>query len=158
MFSLLPNADDLNVWAQSLAAESELGRLVQKLIVETASPTGLRIPVGKAGNTPGWDGVVNLAEGNFRVPSGQSFWEWGAGPTADKAQRDYKKRTDETDEAVRKASTFIFVTPRHWHNRDDWLEDKRGDGDWAGVEVWTASELRAGSRRPRSPGCGSQRS
>lgn len=141
MFSLLPNADDLNLWAQSLAAESELGRLVQKLIVQTASPTGLRIPVGKAGNTPGWDGVVNVAEGNFRVPSGQSFWEWGAGPAADKAQRDYKKRTDETDEAVRKASTFVFVTPRHWHNRDDWLEDKRGDGDWARLEVWTASEL-----------------
>jgi hypothetical protein len=79
VFSLLPNADDLNLWAQSLAAESEPGRLVQKLIVQTASPTGLRIPVGKAGNTPGWDGVVNVAEGNFRVPSGQSFWEWGAG-------------------------------------------------------------------------------
>jgi hypothetical protein len=140
MFSLLPNAEDLNVWAQSLAAESELGRLLQKLIVQTASPTGLRIPVGKAGNTPGWDGVITVAEGNFRVPSGQSFWEWGAGPAADKAQRDYKKRTDETDEAVRKASTFVFVTPRHW-NCADWLEDKRKDGDWAGVEVWTASEL-----------------
>ncbi len=141
MISLLPNADDLNLWAQSLAAESELGRLVQKLIVQTASPTGLRIPVGKAGNTPGWDGVVNVAEGNFRVPPGQSFWEWGAGPAGDKAQRDYKKRTDQTDEAVRKASTFVFVTPRHWHGRDDWLEDKRGEGDWAEVEVWSASEL-----------------
>jgi hypothetical protein len=141
VFSLLPNADDLNLWAQSLAAESDLGRLVQKLIVQTASPTGLRIPVGKAGNTPGWDGVVNVAEGNFRVPSGQSFWEWGAGPAADKAQRDYRKRTDETDEAVRKTSTFVFVTPRHWNNSPDWLEDKRAGGDWAGVEVWTASEL-----------------
>ena len=89
VFSLLPSADDLNLWAQSLAAESELGRLVQKLILQTASPAGLRIPVGKAGNTPGWDGVVNVAEGNFRVPTGQSFWEWGAGPAPDKAQRDY---------------------------------------------------------------------
>lgn len=141
MFSLFPDAEDLNLWAQSLAAESELGRLVQKLILQTASPTGLRIPVGKAGNTPGWDGVVNVAEGNFRVPSGQSFWEWGAGPVADKAQRDYRKRTDATDEAIRMASTFVFVTPRHWNNRDDWLDEKRKEGNWAGVEVWTASDL-----------------
>lgn len=140
MFSLLPSADDLNAWAQSLPAESELGRLVLKLIVQTASPTGLRIPVGKAGNTPGWDGVINVATGNFRVPSGPSFWEWGAGPAPEKAQRDYKKRTEETDEAVRKTSTFVFVTPRHW-NCADWLVEKRASGDWARVEVWTASEL-----------------
>jgi hypothetical protein len=140
VFSLLPNADDLNLWAQSLAAEFELGRLIQKLILQTASPAGLRIPVGKAGNTPGWDGVVNVAAGNFRVPTGQSFWEWGAGPAPDKAQRDYKKRTEATDEAVRKASTFVFVTPRHW-DYAIWLEEKRASGDWAGVEVWNASDL-----------------
>jgi hypothetical protein len=91
MFSLLPSTDDLNTWAQTLPAESELGRLVLKLIVQTASPTGLRIPVGKAGNTPGWDGDISVATGNSRVPSGRSFWEWGAGPAPEKAQRDYKK-------------------------------------------------------------------
>ena len=140
VFSLLPTADDLNDWALRLTAESELGRLVLKLVVQTASPSGLRIPVGKASNTPGWDGAINVATGNFRVPSGPSFWEWGAGPAAEKAQRDYKKRTDATDEAVRKASTFVFVTPRHW-DCADWLAEKRAAGDWAAVEVWTASEL-----------------
>jgi hypothetical protein len=141
VFSLLPDADDLNTWAQSLAAESELGRLIQKLIIQTASPSGMRVPVGKAGNTPGWDGVVDVVEGNFRVPSGRSYWEWGAGPVPDKAQRDYVKRTDTTDEALRLESTYVFVTPRHWNNRDEWLDEKRKDHKWAGVEVWTASDL-----------------
>ena len=34
----------------------------------------------------------------------------------------------------------MFVTPRHW-DCTGWLEEKRGSGDWARVEVWTASEL-----------------
>jgi hypothetical protein len=92
-FSLLPDADDLNGWAETIAAESELGRLIQKLILQTASPTGFRVPVDKAGNTPGWDGAIDVAAASLGVRAGRSFWEWGAGPAPEKAQRDYTKRT-----------------------------------------------------------------
>jgi hypothetical protein len=142
-FSLLPTADDLNAWAETVASESELARLIQKLILHTASPTGFRVPVDKATNTPGWDGVVEVAAGSLGVPAGRSFWEWGAGPVPDKAQRDYTKRTNATDEVLRLESTFVFVTPRHWKNRDEWLAEKRKEAKWAAVDVHDASFLDA---------------
>ena len=143
LFALLPTSDEIDVWARRLEAEAHLPRLVQKLIVLTASPTGLRIPAGKSINVPGWDGVVDVAAGTAWVPQGRSHWEWGTGDPGDKAQRDYRKRTDATAAAVRAESTFVFVSPRRWDAKDDWLERKRRDGEWRAVEAWDANDLEA---------------
>lgn len=85
LFSLLPTSDDIDVWAQRRDAEAHLARLIQKLVVLTGSPTGLRIPAGAAVRDPGWDGIVDVAAGTPWVPAGRSYWEWGTGDPDDKA-------------------------------------------------------------------------
>ena len=76
LFALLPGADDIERWARfTRSAEDQLAELIQMLIVHTASPTLLDIPVGKAINQPGADGLVESTAGNTWVPAGASVWE-----------------------------------------------------------------------------------
>ncbi|MFN8521145.1 MAG: hypothetical protein U0667_17550 [Chloroflexota bacterium] len=146
MFSpLLPTADHIDRWAEiRTGAETALPRLVRRLITATTDPRWIAMPAGAAVRFPGWDGEVGVAAGNSWVPAGASFWEMGTNADPrDKAQRDYRKRTDETPEAVRRRSTFVFVSSRHWRDRDRWLADRRSDGEWAQVCAWNASDLEA---------------
>src|SRR5664280_1325802 len=107
----LPTADQIDRWANYLPAESELPRLVRRLIRRTAKPSRLDAPAGSSVRAPGWDLVAEVREGNDWVPTGNSFWEMGTDrDPRRKAQDDYKKRTAETPEAIRKGSTFVFVT------------------------------------------------
>jgi hypothetical protein len=142
---LLPTADQIDRWAEiRTGAETALPRLVRRLITATARPRWITMPAGAAVRFPGWDGEVDVAAGNAWVPDGRSFWEMGTNADArDKAQRDYRKRTDETPEAVRKSSTFVFVSSRRWRDRDDWLAERRAEGAWAQVHAWNASDLEA---------------
>jgi hypothetical protein len=47
LFALLPTAEDIEQWADSLLAPEDLPRLVRKLIVATTEPTHLDIGAGK---------------------------------------------------------------------------------------------------------------
>ncbi|MGB0720967.1 MAG: hypothetical protein ACPGU7_01105 [Gammaproteobacteria bacterium] len=38
-------------------------------------------------------------------------------------------------------TTFVFVTPRRWLKKLEWIEAKKGEGEWAGVVVWDADDL-----------------
>lgn len=88
LFALLPTAEDIEQWADSLLAPEDLPRLVRKLIVATTEPTHLDIGAGKAVRFPGWDGEVAVGSGTAWVPVGRSNWEMGTGPAGDKAGRD----------------------------------------------------------------------
>jgi hypothetical protein len=101
VFSLLPNADDLNLWAQSLAGESELGRLVQKLIVLTASPTGAQCgrtirATRPAGGRLGHLRVVTAGDTGLSSVSRSKPFHWGHGSSRNaevKAQATFGWRT-----------------------------------------------------------------
>jgi hypothetical protein len=86
------------------------------------------------------------------LPEGRSFWEIGTGINAgSKATFDYGDLTTATPGAVRRESTFIFVTPlsgrRDWQHtwkkdaQAEWLEDRRQRNDWRDVRVIDGSVL-----------------
>ncbi len=67
-----------------------------------------------------------------------SIWEFGVGvDAAAKANSDFDKRAKEVDEAQRKQTTFVFVTPRTWNNGNeklaDWVDAKRRLDLWKDV-------------------------
>lgn len=142
--SLLPDADAIDLWATQRLAESELPRLVRRLIATTTDPTWIDMGAGTAVRFPGWDGVLKVPTGNMWVPTGDSYWEIGTGGDPDgKADRDYSKRTKATPEAVRLASKFVFVSAKNWQGRDSWQARKRALGEWADVVAIDAQRLEA---------------
>lgn len=144
LFHLLPNADALDQWAAYVPAEAALPRLMRRLIANTSEPTWLEMATGAATRFPGWDGTVRVTAGNTWVPEGDSYWEMGTNrEIRDKANRDYRKRTDGTHEDERLAATFVFVTPRHWRDREDWIKTKKDERAWGDVRAIDASGLEA---------------
>ncbi len=90
----------------------------------------------------GWDGQVTVELATPWVPLGDSGWEFGvSGNPIHKAEQDYVARTVEVSAAVRAKTTFIFVTPRNWLRKGDWVAEKRALRAWKGVRAYDASDL-----------------
>lgn len=140
---LLATANDIENWADTHEARDELAVLLRTLVNSTCG--GLQsvdFPGRDDSQRPGWDGRVKTTEGNPWVPEGASVWEFGTNSrVAEKANRDYKKRTKETDETDRRQLAFVFVTPRRWPGKEAWLEDRQAEGQWRAVCAWDASDL-----------------
>ncbi|MEJ1193120.1 hypothetical protein [Pseudarthrobacter sp. CCNWLW207] len=93
---------------------------------------------------PGYDGIVSSPIQAPFVPQGRSVWEFGT--DADilrKANKDYKKRTEDSLGIDRSATTFVFVTPRRWPGAQKWAEEKSALGNWKAVAVRTSADLYA---------------
>ena len=133
-------AMNLQQWADTLQARTSFPALVADLIRATASNiTDIRFPSGDKGQVRGFDGMLEATGMPPDVPDGRSIWEFGVTDGAvGKANSDYGKRTEQVDEAVRKETTFVFVSPRTWdHPKEklsDWVEAKRKLGDWKDVK------------------------
>ena len=140
---LMPTANDLEGWADRHEARDLLPVLLRTLVNSTCE--GLQrvdFPGRDDSQRPGWDGRVETTEGNPWVPNGGSGWEFGTDARVGrKANEDYRKRTKGTDEADRRWLAFVFVTPRRWHRKEAWLEDRRREGQWRTVCAWDASDL-----------------
>ncbi len=151
---------NLQQWADTVTARTNFPGLVADLIRASASEiSSVRFPNGDKGQVRGFDGVLEAAGVPPYVPDGHSIWEFGVTKNAiGKADDDYIKRTKEVDEAVRKQTTFVFVSPRTWDNphkkRDDWVKEKRDKDEWKSVEYfdgvivedWLAKNPAVGSR------------
>ena len=88
------------------------------------------MPKGKSTFRGGWDGIVVTPEGTEFVPKGVSLWEFGTtGDAKGKADDDYDKRTANPDGYDMAESTFIFVTPQSWEKADDWVAEKKKEGN-----------------------------
>ena len=37
--------------------------------------------------------------------------------------------------------TYIFVTPRHWPQKDEWANARKAEGPWRDVRVYDADDL-----------------
>lgn len=129
-------------WAEHRDAEAELPLLLRRLIGRVASVTAIAMPGGDAVSSPGLDGDVIAEQGNAWVPNGRSCWELGrsADPSG-KADDDFNKRTAEISAEVQRETTFVFVTPRRWNNKDRWRERAEGQGAWRAVRVYDARDL-----------------
>jgi hypothetical protein len=130
-------------WADRHDCRRSLPVLVRRLIRETApSLTSLRFPGNEAVDLAGLDGQAENESKTVWVPAGRSVWEMGCNldPRA-KAQTDFSKRTAGTPQTERQTSSFVFVTPRRWTTKQEWLEERRLEGSWATVHAYDAIDL-----------------
>lgn len=140
---ITPN--DLNSWASELVARSELPVLLRKLVHgRSVTLAHVEFPAYESTNDGGWDGQAQANGVDPWIPQGQSFWELSCRATAKlpaKAKEDINKRTDETDEVTRLASTFVFATPRRWPGKAAWAKVENAKGRWREVRVYDADTL-----------------
>lgn len=123
-------------------AQTDLPRWVRRLCFEPGATRQLSFPAGDSTYVPGWDGVLFSDLGNAWIPAGASCWEVGCDQDVPgKANRDYRKRTETTKKEVRSNCTYVFVTPRRWTKKSEWLEGRNRQGEWADVRVYDADDL-----------------
>jgi len=137
--------NDIRNWTETNKKESEvkLPLLVKKLILASCQPTSIKFPAGDDTNLLGWDGELEVNEGNRFIPSGISGWEIGTEKQADKqADKNYLKRVDKPDPFELNTTTFVFVTSRLWTKRDQWVQQKKkSNNQWKDIKVINAEAL-----------------
>ena len=92
---------------------------------------------------PGLDGIVEVsAFSNQFIPDGKSAWEMGVnGDKESKANSDFEVRAKNTNVAIQRETTFVFVTPREWQKKDEWALDKKNNSEWKDVVVLDCNDL-----------------
>ncbi|HUQ94741.1 MAG TPA: hypothetical protein VM120_23875 [Bryobacteraceae bacterium] len=136
-------AQDLQSWAGRLDAESRLPELVRRLVHATVdTPQKVAFPSGESVQTGGWDGIVSTTIGNAYVPDGSSGWELSKrADIKTKADDDYQKRTADPEHLDRAATTYVFLTPRRWNQKEDWIAEKKAKAEWADIRAYDADDL-----------------
>jgi hypothetical protein len=138
----LATAADLQSWASLRDAQATLPQIVRRLVTATANDlTRISVRAGEGVGLPGWDGVVEAAGWSAFVPEGTSVWEMGVGEPQAKAQSDYRKRTDDPSDVDPATTSFVFVSPRRWSGKDDWVRRRMAEGTWRDVRVVDADDL-----------------
>lgn len=138
-------AVNLKYWANNDPARGRLPLLIRRLIRRTLPNAEVNFPAEEQVHRPGYDGVVATAnEGNQFVPIGKSAWEMGvdANPQS-KASKDFNTRTEKTSREEQERTTYIFVTPREWQKKDEWVQKakEREDCHWQDVVVLDCNDL-----------------
>ena len=139
----LITATDLKQWADSKDCQTYLPSLVKDLIRATNYEIEfIHIPCVDSTHLAGFDGIVCSSKSLHNVPKGKSVWEFGCDKNIRaKANKDYKKRTQENSGCDCKETTFVFVTPREWSSANNWMKQKNDESIWKNVVVITAIEL-----------------
>ena len=135
----------LENWADIPSTRYQLSQVVRQLVKETVSgPRFIRMPSGSSVDRGGWDGYLEVAQGNDWVPDGTSGWEFSCREDVKrKATADYNSRTDTPLGEDPASSTFVFVTPRKWdfEDRQEWVQERKSEGLWCDVLVLDADDL-----------------
>ncbi len=139
----LIDRSDIELWAKKIDSKSYLPVLISRLVkAVTPISTFSEFPSGSAANVGGWDGIVNCQEDCGFVPRGISLWEFGTEATVNKkAGIDYTKRSSDPLGYNPKDSTFVFVTPRFWKDKDTFKKEKLADNIWADIRVYDSRNL-----------------
>ena len=130
-------------WADKPDSSHQLPELVRKLILATIpQPSSISMPSGSSVRMPGWDGLLEVFKGNSWVPHGKSAWEFTCNKKSkQKADEDYKKRTQNTLGIVQAQTTVSFVTARRWPGKGDWVIARKGESRWSDVCFLDADDL-----------------
>mgnify|MGYP000973022401 FL=1 len=135
--------DQLGSWADTPESKANFPHLISRLIrATTAKDTKVNIPWGSATYIEGWDGIVNSKEEARYIPEGISLWELGTGQDPKKkADSDYEKRTKDPRGYTPQDATFVFVTPRTWTKKEEWVSQKKEEKKWKDVIVYDGISL-----------------
>ncbi len=143
------SALDLQQWSATLEAREAFPGLIGDLIRASAVEiTSFRFPKGDKAQVRGFDGWLEATGATTFVPDGLSIWEFGVhGSDAAKATADFKKRTSQVDEAVKRSATFVFASPDTWDNSrlrlQDWIRDRQAESSWKEVRYLEGSQIEA---------------
>ena len=138
-------ATELAVWADRAAARGLLPELVGMLVAASIEAKDLQendFPTEEGTNSGGWDGHTQTLQKHTYIPTGIGGWEMGCnkGYKA-KAESDYVSRTEAIDEKERKKTNFVFVTPRRWSSKKQWVQDKAKLKEWKSVRALDAEDI-----------------
>ena len=147
--SYVPNflsikAKQIHDWPQAnLDARSHLPVLLRRLIHSTGHELRqVDFPGYDNAQRKGWDGWVEADAATAWIPAGNSGWEFGVdSEPRTKAEKDYKARVLSVSDTERADCTFVFVTPRNWPGKNDWVRKKNQLKDWKSVRAIDASDL-----------------
>jgi addiction module HigA family antidote len=137
-------AADIEAWVErNIAARTRLSVLLRTLVNSTGTGiTEIDFPGNDDAERPGWDGHLNCAQPTQWIPEGLSGWEFGTNQDIkSKADKDFAKSVKAIPKAERDLTTFVFVTPRHWKGKSNWLEKNKAQGQWKDVRAYDASDL-----------------
>lgn len=138
------DSGDLLSWADRTDCATSLPTLIAHLVRAAHSPVDrLRFPAAEGVRHSGWDGITSTDAGNNYVPQGDAGWEMSCqrNNVAGKADEDYQKRTTDPKGLEQINTTFVFVTPRHWPQKDLWKKERLNDGVWRGVQAYDVDDL-----------------
>ncbi len=100
------------------------------------------MPSGSSVVLPGWDGLVTVQSGNAWIPRGHLAIEMSCGQNPGRmATENYEKRTNDPLGIDVANTTFIFITPRKWPGKRQWVCERKEEGNWADVRVIDADDL-----------------
>jgi hypothetical protein len=137
-------ARDVEDWAdRNISARSRLAVLLRTLVNSTGRGiTKIDFPGNDDAERPGWDGSIDATHGTPWIPAGVSGWEFGTSqePKA-KADGDFAKSLKAIPKDDRDRTTFVFVTPRHWPGKDDWVKAQLAKQKWRDVRAYDSSDL-----------------
>lgn len=138
-------ATELAVWADKAVARGLLPELIGMLVAASIEAKDLQendFPTEEGTNSGGWDGHTQTAQKHTYIPKGIGGWEMGCnkGYKA-KAESDYVSRTEAIDEKERKKTNFVFVTPRRWSSKKQWVQEKAKLKEWKSVKVLDAEDI-----------------
>lgn len=136
-------ANDFEHWVtNNVPARTRLAVLIRTLVNSTALPSKSDFPGNDDAERPGWDGWSECEVGNPWVPAGNAGWEFGTNKDPkEKADGDYSKSVKAMTPAERPQTTFVFVTPRRWPGKADWVKKKAAEKKWRDVRAYDASDL-----------------
>ena len=136
-------AMQIEAWADRIDARHEFAALLRRLVYSTGDAlTQIDFPAFENAQRHGWDGFVQAQGATPWIPLGESGWEFGVNQDpAQKAEHDYKSRTQDLPVADRGRLTFVFVTPRRWPGKTAWAMAKAAEKKWKAVRAYDASDL-----------------
>jgi len=127
---------DLKNWASRRDCQGFFPLVIRHLIRATMNNiTSIVFPAGDSIISPGWDGRLESKEETEYIPEGLSVWEIGTNQDIKrKAEEDYQKRKQNPLGLNSFEVTFIFITPRIWSSKDEWITEKRKKEFWKMLE------------------------
>lgn len=135
---------NINEWANTINSREILPVLLRKLIHSTISEIEyIDFPGYDNSQQPGADGVLKVnGIKNGWIPEGKSHWEFGTNKNPQKkANNDFENKSKIESEEYRKDNTFVFVTPRKFLKKEQWIEEKRKENAWKDIKIIDNNDL-----------------
>lgn len=137
-------ANEISNWfASSISARTKFAVLLRILVHSTGYDLRkVDFPGNDDAERPGWDGIVEASTGTPWIPSGLSGWEFGVTAKINaKADGDFAKSVTSMTKEERSSIVFVFVTPRRWPGKAEWIAEAKAKDQWKDVRAYDVSDL-----------------